>query len=42
MDQLLLVLIGVGYVVGPLSLGAMIVVGWWLVQDHQKKRRERS
>jgi hypothetical protein len=41
MDQLLTVLIAVSYVVGPLSLGAMVYVGWRLIQDHQQKRRER-
>ena len=41
MDQLLTALIGISYVVAPLSLGAMVFVGWRLVQDYQQKRRER-
>jgi hypothetical protein len=41
MDQLLTVLIGLTYVIGPLSFAAMVVVGWRLVQDYQKNRRER-
>ncbi|GEM_PF-3303557 len=42
MDTLLTLLIGLGYVVGPLSLLAMIAVGWRLVSDHRNHRRDRS
>jgi len=41
MDQLLTVLLGLSYVVGPLSLVAMVYVGWRLIRDHQQNRRER-
>lgn len=42
MDQVLYVLIGLSYVIGPLSLGAMIVVAWKLFQDQRRNERERS
>lgn len=42
LDTLLTLLIGLGYVVGPLSLGAMVFVGWRLIRDQQKHRRGRS
>jgi hypothetical protein len=38
MDTLLTALIGFGYVVGPLSLGAMVFVGWKLI-THQRHDR---
>ena len=41
MDQLLTVLIGLSYVIAPVSLGAMVYVGYRLVRDPQKNRRER-
>jgi len=41
MDQVLNVLLGLSYVVGPLSLAAMVYVGWRLIRDNQQKRRER-
>jgi hypothetical protein len=41
MDQLLTVMIGLSYVIAPVSLGAMGYVGYRLVREQQKKRRER-
>lgn len=38
LTPLLKTLIGLGYLVGPLALGAMIVIGWRLVRDHLHDR----
>lgn len=38
LSPLLKILIGLGYLIAPLTLGAMIVIGWRLVRDHLHDR----
>lgn len=38
MDTLLTGLIGLGYVVGPLGIAAMVYIGWKLVRDQRHDR----